>query len=66
MENLKHYREIKNMSQEELAEKAGISRVTISLLETGKQTIAKSNTIVRLADALGIEPQVLLCPKRSV
>ena len=66
MENLKRYRELKKMSQEELAEKSGISRVTISLLETGKQTIAKSNTIVQLADALGVEPQILLCPKRSV
>ena len=59
--NLKIYRVKAGLTQEELAEKSGISRVTIALIESGKQQVAKSSTILKLADALKIEPQELLC-----
>ena len=61
MTNLKIYRVKAGLTQEELAEKSGISRVTIALIESGKQQVAKSSTILKLADALKIEPQELLC-----
>lgn len=49
---LKEARESSGMTQEELAEKSGVSRVTISLIESGKATCVKTNTLCRLANAL--------------
>lgn len=53
MKKLREIREAANLSQEELAEKAGLSRVTISMLETGAQTNATANTLRKLSVALG-------------
>lgn len=44
----------KGMTQEELAERSGVSRVSISLIENGKITNVSSNTLRALADALGV------------
>ena len=52
MKILKELRLQANLTQEELAKKAGISRVNIAMLESGKQTSAKSDTIIKLANAL--------------
>lgn len=57
MEKLRTFREECHLTQEELSEKSGISRVTISMLENGKQTAVKSTTIVKLADALKRKPK---------
>ena len=46
------------MTQEELAEASGVSRNTISRLETGTQE-ARPSTVRKLADALGVEPEHL-------
>lgn len=61
MKKLKQLRQAAHLSQEELAKKAGISRVAISLLENGKSGDARGSTILKLANALNIEPNVLLC-----
>ena len=53
MNRLKLYREKHGMSQEELSEKSGISRVTISKLESGRMSVSKTTTLVQIADALG-------------
>lgn len=63
MNKLKKRRLELKMSQDELAAKSGVSRVTISLLETGEQLVTKSSTILALAKALNIEPQELLYPE---
>ena len=52
MEKLKEFREKLGLSQDELAEKSGVSRVTISKLETGAQTVTTNSTIEKLAKAL--------------
>lgn len=49
---IKEARVAKGMSQEELAEKSGICRATISALENGTERYVMSNTLVRLAKAL--------------
>ena len=49
---LKEIREKKGLSQEALAEKSGVSRTTISLLEGGKAGVAKTDTLTKLSDAL--------------
>ena len=61
MEKLKQLRAERGMTQEELAEKSGVSRVTISMLEAGKQRVTKSTTLVSLADALNVSVSDLLC-----
>lgn len=63
MEELKKCRIKAGLTQEQLAEKSGVSRITIAKLESGAQTITKSSTIIKLADALQVNPQVLLCSK---
>lgn len=49
---VKEAREEKRMTQEELAEKSGVSRVTIIAIESGKSVDVKVSTLVKLADAL--------------
>jgi transcriptional regulator with XRE-family HTH domain len=53
-ERLKHYRRLKNFSQESLAEAAGISVRTIQRIETG-DSIGSAYTIEKLAITLGID-----------
>ena len=48
---LKEIREKKGITQDELAEKSGISRATISNLEN-EVTVFNSQTLSKLADAL--------------
>jgi len=47
------------MSQEELAERSGVARDTISKLETGQRG-AYPSTIRKLAAGLEVRPQMLL------
>jgi Predicted transcriptional regulators len=50
---LKEFREKAGISQEELAEKADVSRATISLLENCRAEVTKTTTLTKLADTLG-------------
>ena len=49
---IKEVRESKNMTQEELADKSGVSRGTISALENGSLRNTTSKTLLKLAQAL--------------
>lgn len=62
--NLRRYRFEKDLSQEELADAAGINRTYLSKLETA-QTYAGLEIIGKLAEVLGVEPaQFLMKPTR--
>lgn len=50
---LKELREKQNMSQEELAERSGVSRSIISELETGKRLSTTTPTLIKISKALG-------------
>lgn len=50
---IKELREEKKMTQEELAEKSGVSRTIISFLENGSPNTT-SKTLVSIARALGV------------
>lgn len=50
---LKKVREDKGISQEELSEKSGVSRTTISELETEKKEVTTNITLEKIAKALG-------------
>ena len=49
---IKELREAMKMTQEELAEKSGVSRGTISALENGIDRTTTSKTLVKLEQAL--------------
>ncbi len=60
--DLPHLRNLRRrlvMSQEDLAEKSGVARDTISKLETGQRG-AYPSTIRKLAAGLDVEPRMLL------
>lgn len=61
--NLKTIREEKRMTQEELAEKSGISRVTICRIENGMQNDLKVGNLNKLAHALECSISDLVCEK---
>ena len=50
---IKELREEKNWSQSVLAEKSGVSRNLISRLESGELTFTSTDTLLKLAKALG-------------
>ncbi len=52
---LREFREMKGISQEELAEKSGISRTTISELETDKKEVTTNVTLEKIAKALDLK-----------
>ena len=51
---IKEVREAKKMTQEELSEKSGVSRGTISALENGTVRATTTKTLVKIAYALGV------------
>lgn len=53
-DQLRQLREGGGLTQEELAERSGVSKETISLIERGQVRRPRKDTVTRLADALGI------------
>lgn len=49
---VKELRESLHLTQEELAAKSGVSRITIALIESGTTKNASSKTLLKLAKAL--------------
>lgn len=58
--NIKRERELKGMTQEELAKKSGISRATISTLENDPDAVTTTSTLKKLAEALNVKVGVFL------
>jgi transcriptional regulator with XRE-family HTH domain len=56
-ELLRDYRSAAGMTQEELAERAGLSARTLRKLERGDSHTPRKDTILLLADALGLPPE---------
>lgn len=63
--NVKKYRLMKGLSQEDLAERSGLHRTYISAIECERRNISIEN-IQRIADALDIKPSTLLEDKNGV
>lgn len=53
---LKAFREEKGMSQEELSEKTGLSRTTISKIENNEEAVVSTKTIAKLAEVFDVAP----------
>ncbi|HEY2054586.1 MAG TPA: helix-turn-helix transcriptional regulator [Solirubrobacterales bacterium] len=57
--NLRRVRRREDLSQEELARRAGLHRTAIGLLEHGER-VPRIDTLVRLADSMVVPPGELL------
>jgi transcriptional regulator with XRE-family HTH domain len=60
-DRLRRVRLNKGLSQEALADAAGLHRTHISLIERGRRSV-RLETLERLARALGVQPAELLPP----
>ena len=63
---IKEVREARKMTQEELAEKSGVSRGTISALENGSVRTTTTKTLFKLAKALGTSVDQIFLDRKSV
>ena len=63
-ENLRRIRKATGLSQEDLADRAGLHRTYISSIERAERNISLEN-IFRLAEALDIAPGDLLKPVKG-
>ena len=59
---VKEIRLAKNISQEELSKASGVSRQTISDLESGEVVNTTTSTLAKLADALECKVGDIFCP----
>ena len=53
---LKELRIERGISQEELAEKSGISRTTLSKIENNEEAAVNTRTIAKLAEVFDVKP----------
>jgi DNA-binding XRE family transcriptional regulator len=53
-ERIKRLRQQRGVSQEQLAEEAGVGRITLSRIETGHEQSPRFDTLERIAKALGV------------
>ena len=60
--NVKQIRTEKGITQTELAEKSGISRITINKIENNMKKTVKSDTLVKLSSALGVSIADIFLP----
>lgn len=62
-ENLKNLREKKNLTIEELSDKSGVSKLTISNIESMITRSHNIDTIAKLALSLGVTVDDFVCKK---
>lgn len=58
-QNIKHYRKLKNLSQNEFAEMINFSREHLACIETGKEFISLRKLFL-IADTLGVSLKQLI------
>lgn len=64
MNKLKYYRDKKGWSVAELAEKSGVSKVTIYKLERGDSGCTRLTTLRALSNALGRTVDTVFLPQK--
>ena len=62
---LRALREERNLSQEKLADRAGVSLTTVARLERQRSPSCRCRTLARLAAALGEHPATIACTPRA-
>ena len=56
---IRELREAKGITQEELSRKSGVCRATIWALECGDNKITTTETLLKIAEGLGVEMDAL-------
>lgn len=64
-DNIRYYRKLNHLTQEQLAEKVNADKTMISLYEAGR-VMPRSERIKSLAEALGVEAEALFAPRDKV
>lgn len=59
-QNIRKYRQLKKMRQEDLAERTGLSANYIGMIERGDK-IPALDTFITITNALGVSADMLLC-----
>lgn len=59
--DIKKIRKNKGISQAKLAENSGVSRQTISNLENNPDAVTTTETLMKIATALGVKVSDFLC-----
>lgn len=59
-ERIKQLRKEAGLSQKQLADYVGVSKAAVSCWETGSREVPAGNNLVRLADALGLDPAEIM------
>ena len=59
---IRELRKKKNMTQEVLCTKSGVSRQIVSMLESGNDVNTTTETLMRLANALDCRVTDIFCP----
>lgn len=57
---VRHHRKQRGLTQEELAERAGIAATSVVRLENGEIKAPRMNTLYKLSEALSLDPAVLV------
>ena len=58
-------RKEQGMSQQELAERSGVSRSIVSGLESGRITVTSTGTLLKIANALGVDVSDIFFSKNA-
>jgi len=64
-DNIKRMRERSGLSQQQLADRSGISKAQISRLESGKQDNPQIKTLIPLSSALGVSLEEIAYGEQS-
>lgn len=59
---IKEYRREMGMTQTELSKRANVSRATISALENGALSVTTTETLIKIAEALGRKVSDIFLP----
>lgn len=60
---IKEFREKLGLTQDELARKSGVSRMTIVALENNKAKVTTTKTLLAISKALGVTVDEIFFPK---
>jgi len=63
---LEEMRQVLGLTQEELGWRVGRTQSTVAHALTGERTLPKLDTVVRLAEAMAVEVELLVRPRRPV
>lgn len=59
-DRIKRFRKANGLTQQQLAERVGVTQSAIAAWESGKREVPKGDNLLRLSEVLGFEPEKLI------